>query len=178
MTAMRFATTAAVLILAAATFDAPDAVAGACPTCTSHDDCKVLDPGGLCVLWDRDFGCDALRQSCCPGQSCALDNGVPSCLGNGCQIVQASADASVLPDVSPGDLGGGMPLPTDAGGGDTGGTGATDAVVADTSTLSARRGPGGAVRQPTCECEATGGPAELGLGGWALIALVLVRRRR
>ena len=83
-----------------------EAFAGACTMCASHADCDALMPGGLCVIWDRDFGCGAQRQSCCPGQNCALDNGAPSCLGNGCTLVGGPIDAGPAPI----DSGGGSPV--------------------------------------------------------------------
>ncbi len=78
--------------------------------CTTHSDCEMFATGGKCVLWDRDFGCGMQRQTCCPGQNCGLDNGVPSCLGNGCTLVGGAVDAGT----APADSGAVPPLPTAA----------------------------------------------------------------
>lgn len=141
--------------------------AGACPTCQTSAECTAF-PGSFCVLWDRDFGCGALRQSCCPGQACALDgNGQPSCLGNGCVIVDDSdgglADVGAS-DVSVGDTGvvgdDASTTPNDGGNGGDGAPAMTDASPRDVGTSTTPGGGnGGTIRErPSgCSCDALPG---------------------
>src|SRR5687768_15639814 len=92
---MRFAP----LLLLSFLFSWRPAFAGACFTCTTNADCEVIQVDAVCVRWSIDAGCGADRQLCCPGQGCALNNGVPSCLGTNCTLVEgADTDQDGVPD--------------------------------------------------------------------------------
>lgn len=153
--------------LAVALFPAT-ALAGSCPVCTTSADCTA-SPGeeAFCVLHDRDVGCGAERQICCPGQGCNTFSGRPSCEGTTCVVVDGATDAG-----TPGTDSG--PSPADAGGTPVDGGGA--AIDSGTSGTDAGRGTtsGGG-----CGCRAADGGSPLAaLALVTLIATALVVRRR
>jgi len=95
----------AALLLAAALTAAPTAArAGDCQSCTTAADCNA----GVCVEWIGAPACSTAPRSCCPGQGCALMNGVPSCVATGrCRV---ATGGGLVPDG-----GSGVPRPDDGG---------------------------------------------------------------
>lgn len=161
------------LTLAASMTLAQEAQAGGCLTCTSNAECSIVSADAVCVRYSDDVGCGAERQLCCPGQGCALDNGVPSCLGVNCELVEA-------PDA-------GQP-PTDGGSQDAAGPipdGGTSTTTPDagTSTRSPGNFTAGAARDRPGACGCTAARRESGEAAGAfglllLAALAALRRRR
>lgn len=141
---MRFLVATALALAAFLLAQPNPAYAGGCAMCTSDNDCA----GGVCVVWDRDFGCGDQRLSCCPGQACALNGGVPSCLGNGCVPLSALLDAGFVLDGGETDGG----ASADAGDGDGGGL---DTGLRDTGTSTRPSKPGDPPTRSSCGCRAT-----------------------
>lgn len=167
---------AKLLSLSALTFGtlitvAGEARAGGCLTCTTNAECSIVSQDAVCVRYDSDVGCGADRQLCCPGQGCALDNdGVPSCLGVNCELVEA-------PDAGQPPADGGM---TDASGPIPDGGTSTTTPDAGTSTRSPGNFSAGAARDRpgSCGCTAAGGETGAAYAGLLLLLLFGVGSRR
>jgi hypothetical protein len=174
LTSLLFAVSGGVLLLPSGV-----AQAGGCLTCTTNAECVAAFGEGVCVLWDRDVGCGALRQLCCPGQGCAFTNGVPSCLGAGCTYVEPP-----LPDGGP-VADGALPDLGEIDGGDQDGAvgPGVDATPRDARTSTGgNTGMGGQpIDRSSCVCAAThrsGSRIGSALLGLALAGLWIVRSGR
>ena len=183
---MRLSTIFALGILATAGVAPSAALAGACPTCTTDNDCITVEsPNARCVTWASDFGCGAQRVACCPGQACViLADGTPSCAltppPNNCTYSGGpGADAGLidsgapLADAGPASDGGAVPA------GDGGVVPPRDASVRDVGTSTSNNRPGGRARRDSgCSCSSSNSGLAEGLSALSLAALVLLLRRR
>lgn len=191
---MRLSTIFALGILATAGVTPSAALAGACPTCTTDNDCITpQNPNARCVTWASDFGCGAQRVACCPGQACViLGDGTPSCAltppPNNCTYSGSpGADAGLIDSGSPAaDAGAGVDTGTGPAGdggvvpaGDGGVVPPRDASVRDVGTsTSGNRTGGRASRDSGCSCSSSNSGFAEGLSALSMAALVLLRRRR
>ena len=95
----RFAPALAVLAFLLAFGIASTARAGACQACQTSADCKGVSADAVCVDWMGNLSSCSGQMNCCPGQACAMNNGVASCVTSGeCRMVGGGGGA-------PGDAG-------------------------------------------------------------------------
>ncbi len=101
---------------------AKTASAGACQNCQTSADCAGVAAGAVCVDWMGNLRSCSNQKVCCPGQGCALTNGVPSCVTSGeCQVVGTGGSSGTGGSGGAGGSTGGAGGSTGGAGGSTGG---------------------------------------------------------